>query len=272
LNTGKAHRETYKVLKIDPTKNEQLLPLVLYIDGSAVTHFHAMELIQVKVGLGILNRETRTKEYTWGILGYIEKVHETGGKGDKIWEDGQHMDLLDDLEYAINSDDEDTKPPEELPGVGTDKKQDFHAQVGSILQGLITLIATGIIWDLVWKGRLYKDVHWKIFVPYVKCDTQEADTLCSKYLARGMNVQQLCRYCYCPTQETDDHLHKCKYKTVNQVTKLVEAQDFEGLHPGDVPGIPPECILSCPNVPGQCEGNSRGLPHGHAACFPTRHL
>jgi hypothetical protein len=77
LHTGKAFRHTYRA-EITPGTRQQLLPLVLYIDGSAISHFHDLELIQVKVSLGFWSRETRTKEYAWGILGYIEKLHTTG--------------------------------------------------------------------------------------------------------------------------------------------------------------------------------------------------
>ena len=228
LNTGKAFQHTYKALKIDPSKGEQLMPLVLYIDGSAITHFHDMELIQVKVGLGILSRMTQNKSYAWGVLGYIEKVKESGGKGHEMWQKGQHMDLFDNLDPDV-AEDNFNNIVEELPGVGADPKQDFHAQISVTLRGIVALQVTGFIWDLVWKGKLYKDMLWKIFVPFVKSDTQEADTLCAKCLFRGKGTKQICRYCHVPTDEADDHLHECVYKTQPEVQKLVAAGDLRGL-------------------------------------------
>ena len=58
IHTGKAFRATYRKLEIDPEKREQLMPIVVCIDGSAVSHFHDMELVQLKVSLGFWSRTT----------------------------------------------------------------------------------------------------------------------------------------------------------------------------------------------------------------------
>ena len=97
LKTGSAFRDTYKVLNIDPKKKEQLLPIPLYMDGSAITHFHNMEIIPIKMSLGFLNRETRNKEHAWRVLGYVEKVHEQGGRGGEMWRKAKHMEVEDDV-------------------------------------------------------------------------------------------------------------------------------------------------------------------------------
>ena len=75
FNTGDAFQDTYRIL-IDPTKEEQLLGLPLYIDGAAISNFHDLEIIQVKVAIGFMKRKTRMMEWAWGGLGSIEKVHE----------------------------------------------------------------------------------------------------------------------------------------------------------------------------------------------------
>ena len=67
FNTGDAFRETYRVL-IDPTKGEHLLGLPVYIDGAHISNFHDMELIQVKIDLGLMNRVTRMMEWVRAIL------------------------------------------------------------------------------------------------------------------------------------------------------------------------------------------------------------
>ena len=50
LNTGQAYLQTHAKL-IDKEGRQQLMPLVAYFDGTAVTHFHDMEIIQVVIAL-----------------------------------------------------------------------------------------------------------------------------------------------------------------------------------------------------------------------------
>jgi hypothetical protein len=53
-------------------------------------------------------------------------------------------------------------------------------------------------------GKEYKGVE---FIPYIhifKCDTEEEDRLGGKYMSRGINVSQICRYCCCPTTKSND--------------------------------------------------------------------
>ena len=76
--------------------------------------------------------------------------------------------------------------------------QDFHTMLAVILESFVELQRTGMVWDLVYNGRMYKNVEFVIFVPFVKCDTEEADLLCGKYLVRSKTVKHCCRYCYCP--------------------------------------------------------------------------
>ena len=142
LHTGQAYKDTYyhKTTKMTPGSRKQLLPLVLYIDGSAVSHFHDLELIPVKVSLGFWNRKTRMREEAWGILGYVEKQHVSGGAGRKIWADAHHMERQD----GYSSDDA-SSACESLEGVGDDPRQDLHAQLGAILKGLNELIETGFL-------------------------------------------------------------------------------------------------------------------------------
>ena len=77
LNTGQAYLQTYA--KLITEEGQQLLPIIIYSDGTAISHFHDMELIQVKIALGIYTRQARINSYCWVPLGYIEKVHEQGG-------------------------------------------------------------------------------------------------------------------------------------------------------------------------------------------------
>ena len=157
-------------------------------------------------------------------MGYIEKLHTTGASGRKMWADAHHMERQD----GYDSEDGSSKC-ESFDGVGEDARQDFHAQLESILESLIDLINSGFLFDPKYHGVLFRDVWYIPFVPYIKCDTKEADDLCGKFQVRSGKVKQLCRYCKVPLEESNDHLHKCTYKTVAQITKLVEKGDVEGL-------------------------------------------
>ena len=60
LNTGKAFLETHYIL-IDPTQGEQLIAIPFYIDGASISQFHQMEVVSIKIGLGIMTRDARKK-------------------------------------------------------------------------------------------------------------------------------------------------------------------------------------------------------------------
>jgi hypothetical protein len=221
LNTGSAYLDTHHQLITQD--GEQLMPIVLYIDGAAISQFHEMELVSVKISLGIMTRNARLQERCWTSLGYVEKVHEQGGLGRKILEEGNHLEHQD----ALDSED-DSQDAEEKDGVGDKNVQDWHAMVGTILESFVDLQETGFIWDLAHKGIVYEDIVYKVFVPFIRCDTKEADTIVGRYQNRT-NVQQICRYCHIPLQEANDHMANYRRKTEAEVRNLVHKGDLRGL-------------------------------------------
>ena len=159
--TGKAHRSTYQLeIDQDPLKRQQLLPIIIYMDGSAITHFKDFEVTQVKISLGIFTREARLKGYTWRTLGYVEKVHQSGGIGREIWEESQHMET----EGVRPGADDGSSVAVELEGVGKEKLQDLHAQVRAILDPCYPLFERGFLWDMRYRNVLYRDIHYKMYV------------------------------------------------------------------------------------------------------------
>jgi hypothetical protein len=254
FNTGDAFRDTYRKL-IDPTKGEQLLGLPLYIDGAAISNFHDLEIIQVKVAIGFMNRVTRMMEWAWGNLGSIEKVHEQGGRGRKILKESNHMEVQD----ASDSDDH-SSDADSIEGIGEENVEDMHAMIGVILESLEPIQRRGFLWDLAYRGVIYRNIHFKIFVPFVKCDNTEADKLCGKYQIRCGNVKHVCRSCHIPMQEANDHLHKVKHKTVPEIQKLVARADLVGLR-----SISQTYLINAFHKVRFSLGSSRGI---HGAC-PT---
>ena len=254
LNTGKAHRSTHhQIIDEDPLKREQSLGLIIYMDGSAITHFKDFEVTQVKVSLGIFTREARLKGYTWRTLGYVEKVHQSGGAGRDIWEQSQHMET----EGVRPGADDGSSVAVELDGIGKENLQDLHAQVRAILEPLDPLFEKGFLWDLRYKNVLYRDIHYKLYVAMVRCDNKEANSLCGRY-GQLSTCKQLCRFCHVLTTESDDHLHVPKYKTEPQIKRLINRIDKDGLKE-----ISQHYLLNAfHNVPFH-RANTRGI---HGAC------
>ena len=225
IQTGNAHRKTYqKIIDPDPAKRQQLIPIMLYVDGSAVSHFHNFEVTQVKMSLGTLTRTARMRGCAWRVLGHIEKVHQSGGMGREMYAKSQHMEVED----GAASDDSDSSI-EELPGVGEENAQDLHAQIACILDPLVPILKRGFLWDLRYKGVLYRDIHFKGYIAFVRCDNKEADELCGKYGTRQKRVKHICRMCDCPTRKADHHLYEPTYKREPKIKRLVDNGDVVGL-------------------------------------------
>jgi hypothetical protein len=87
---------------------------------------------------------------------------------------------------------------------------------------------TGFKWDLCYKGKVYP-VTFILFVPFIKGDIEEHDKHCGKYLSRTEKVAQLCRYCQCPTTDTDNPSANYPPKTQELIENLVDEHDLEGL-------------------------------------------
>ena len=223
LNTGLAYTETYE--KLVTKEGQQLMPILIYSDGTAVSHFHDMELIQVNIALGTLTREARNQPHCWAPLGYIEKVHEHGGRGKTILEEANHVETQDGAE-SLDSGESWLDPDV----VGQNSAQDFHAMMAVILEPFVGMQEHGLLWDHQdpIDGTLHQDIHYLLFVPFCKADSKEADLFCGKYAQRH-SAQQICRKCHIPLQQADDHLAKHKLKTVREIQKLVQKANLSGL-------------------------------------------
>ena len=229
LNTGDAYRKSYDAMIMK--QGQVLLPILYYIDGAVTGQFSALPVTAVKISLGIFKRETRDKAWAWRELGFIPQVRKERSRGKKIFKESQHLEAQDivvmDGEGDTGDEDEDSHSDEDEDG--SVKAQDFHTMLRAILKSFVELQRTGFVWDLVYNGKLYRNIHFVIFVTFVKCDTEEADLLCGKYLTRNKNVKHVCRYCHCPMDEADDPRAKYPMKTQAQIQKLCEKGDKERL-------------------------------------------
>ena len=64
------------------------------------------------------------------------------------------------------------------------------------------------------------DIHYQIFVPFVKADLKEGDLFAGKY-AQMFSAKQICRKCRVPLAKADDHMARDKLKTVSEISNLI---------------------------------------------------
>lgn len=220
LHTGKAYYVAYQKFIKFPGR-QVLLPITMYIDGAVTGQFANLPITALKIALGIHTRKHRDKDQAWRTLGYVGQVSKASSRGKHIFKESRHLDA----DFLYLSDDE--------GGVDQTKDvckaQDFHVMLDRILETFVEVQKNGFFWDLRYRGKTYKDIEFVPFVIFIKCDTDEADLLCGSYKSRGAGVAQLCRYCTCPTVNSDLVLARYPRKTTPTIKQLVEAQDFEGL-------------------------------------------
>ena len=223
LNTGKAFCETYQKLITRP-QQQVLLPTPFYIDGTVTGQFTALEISAVQISLGIFKRKARDRPYFWRTLGYIPHIEREKSGGKRMMVDSEHMDSAWAAQKLA------TTEGELLEGAGkVHPAQDFHTVLQDILESYVELQKTGFKWDLMHNGKLCKGVEFIPFVPFIKCDTKEADKFCASYGSRGHGVAQLCRYCECPTNESDNPKAHYRLKTVTKIKGLVARKDENAL-------------------------------------------
>ena len=220
LNTGEAYTETYKRLINDPSK-EMLLPVVFYIDAASTGQFVQMPVTALKLTLGIFNRKARDKPYLWRTLGYVPKVVPRNSRGKRMLAESNHAESA--LELANMLDDDGVAPDNSVV-----KAQDSHTMLAALLESYVELQGTGFEWDLCYNGKVFR-VRFVMFTPFMKVDTEEADALCGKYQTRTGNVANLCRYCTCPTAESDLINAKHSAKTQDKIADLIGRRSLDRL-------------------------------------------
>jgi hypothetical protein len=251
INTGEAYIKTYKELITDPTR-QILVAVPLYIDGAVTGQFDKLQVTALKMSIGLLNRKARDKEYAWRNLGFVTNYAKEDHQGKKIFVESGHI-AAHEMYVSDSSDEDEVEVDEE-----DDKLADYHAILSVLLESLKELIADGMVVDINYKGKLYKDCELVFFVPFVKCDGDEGDKLCASFRSRTQKVQQLCRYCQCPTDETDNPKANYPFKTEPMIKKLFEKKEVEKLR---------KLSQSC--IPNAFHGlrfglqNDRGI---HGAC------
>jgi hypothetical protein len=219
LHTGLAYKQAYEKFITKP--RQVLLPIIMYIDGAVTGQFSNLPITALKIALGIHTRKYRDKSHAWRSLGFVGQVSKAKSRGKRLFRDSGHVD-------AQNYDLDDEEGMDDATNDAC-KAQDYHTMLDMILVSFLDVQTNGFMWDLRYRGKTYKDVEFVPFVMFIKCDTDEADVLCGSYKSRSAGVAQLCRYCTCPTLESDLVNATFPVKSVAMIASLVEAENFDGL-------------------------------------------
>ena len=216
VNTGEAYRETYK--RLITNKDRQILvPILLYIDGAVTGQFDNLQVTALKMTIGILNRRARDREYAWRNLGFVPTFTKEDTLAKQMFVATGHV-ASNQMSAEPMSEEKESSPG--MPEV--EKAADYHTILGVLLDSLKQVMAEGMVVDIFYRGTLYSNIELVFFIPFVKCDGDEGDKLCLHYRVRRGNVKQLCRYCLCPREETDDYLADYSYKSVPMLKRLYD--------------------------------------------------
>lgn len=216
LHTGRAYKSAYDQFITDPER-QVLLPFIAYIDGAVTGQFMNLPITALKIALGIHTRKHRDREHAWRTLGYVPQVSKPGSRGKHLFSASGHLDGQNEDQSEGEGD---------VDATEVHPAQDFHAMLDVILESFLDVQKHGFIWDLRYRGKTYKDVEFVPFLMFIKCDTEEGDLLCGSYTCRSSGVSQLCRYCCCPTNESDSVKARFPWKTVSMMKSfLVEPRN-----------------------------------------------
>ena len=237
LNTGAAYLKTYKDLIKKP--NQVLLMVVLYIDGATTGQFTNLPVTALKISLGFHTREARDKNKAWREMGWIPQVRKSKARGKKLVKESGHLESQDvfvvDGEGDTDSDREEQDQDAHAGDSSSEdedtqvKAQDFHTMLATVLAPFVKLQESGFMFDLVHNRTLYKDAEIIPIVMCVKCDTEEGDLLCGKFLSRTKGVKHVCRYCHTSMDQADNPLAKIRLKTQAEIQNLVEKGQLDKL-------------------------------------------
>ena len=240
INTGRCYRETYKELITNP-ENQVLLPMIFYMDSAVTGNIDALPIEALKMTLGIYNQKTRDKAYANKPVGFITRfIHEKTQAEDLLLQSG-HMDAHQYVKKSViagntlNFEDADDElaelevEEEEIAATSSCAGQDLHFMMGKILEPYKQLEESGRFWwNFHYKGE-NRLLHFVPFVMFVKGDSVELDKHCGSYTIRTRNVAQLCRYCTCPMEKTDEPWLRYPRKSKEMINSLVLAGDLEEL-------------------------------------------
>jgi hypothetical protein len=255
INTGRAYRETHRLL-ISPepvTKDGRvkiLLPYIYYLDACTTGQFMNLTIEILKFTLGLWNWKCRENDWAWRNAGYVTEIVKGTSRAETFIENADHVDaakyladpsfrkyvarcseddtpIFDGSRYTeggAGDDDGDNQPA--LPDV---QAQDLHKMLQVMLGSYKTIDENGgIDWDLKYGGEVIPALLVP-FIMFIKCDGKEADKMTGTFQSKGAGVQCLCRYCVCPTHQSDEAYRTHALKSQGMIEDLIRKKDTKKL-------------------------------------------
>ena len=221
LNTGRAYIQSYRKYIQFPGK-QVLLPVLFYIDGANTALRKAQNLCPVDMSLGIFTRKAREQRHFWRPIGFIPDYCISEQRGKREFIESDHMDAW---AYERNFAEDGGQEKDE----SINPAQDLHTMLDVIFESYVKLQETGFMWDLFYRNTRYNNIEFVLFTPFLKLDTDEAEKLCGKYRSRGRYIQCLCRYCECPTEDSDKPFSSFRPKKMEKIKRLIAKDDTDRL-------------------------------------------
>jgi len=222
LNTGTAFLETHKKLCVRP--NDVPLALVLEIDGTVTGQFDNCPITAMKLTLGIFTRKCREKDDAWTILGFVPKIHADASTGDRMFVESGHMAATETAAAMLQGEGV-------VENANISNMQDYHNILEVVLDGLVKLQQKGgFLWDLRYKGKVYKDVHMMPYVSHCIVDEKEASLLCGRFGSYTKGVKSFCHNCTTRSDQSDNPDAKFQCKTPKMINRLVRRNDVDALN------------------------------------------
>ena len=251
INDALAYRKTYeKVIMPKPYtdlgRRRVLLPIILYMDSCVTGWNENLAIELVKFTLGIFTSKARDKDYTWRNLGAIPQFQKVKAKAAELIQESQHVDadgyvsfsesepedghMTRDFDYEryIDSSESDEEAICDL-NIPDTEAQNLHVILKVIMSGMKQIMDQGgFEWDQFHNSEVRK-LHFVPFILFIKGDTVEHDKHTGHYGSRNKGIKNLCRYCVCPNDQTDEPYVDFERKNPKMVSDLVRKKDYDGL-------------------------------------------
>ena len=199
VNSGYRYKQAYQTMVVNPTK-DFLMPIIFACDETKVSSMGKGACWPLMFTTSILNQEKRNLPRAWKPLGY---VYDTS------------------LVLSANEEKE----------LGTHiKYQRLHNILDTILATYVKCQRPGALDGIVLTfGRHSQTVNLKVPCFFIIGDMQGGDKMAGSAPVYQHRVNRLCRKCNVQGRESGNPLVECQKITTNQVIKLLQNNDMEGL-------------------------------------------
>jgi hypothetical protein len=228
VNTGTVYKnavDLYCTSNGDEVSNKVLIPIILFIDATQIDALSRHVLEPVYFTLGIFNNSTRRKSNAWKSLGFI-KVNNYGKDDNGAM---QHNIDPSERSHPNNRHNNTNHPKQGIPGYVPPKLRDYHSMLNSILEEVVeaTNCDNGIPWKFTIDNVHNNSNYNLIFkILFIIGDTLAHDKLVC--MVKGPSSKNnLCRYCNCPFEETDNPKFKFKYTNMMDLKDKFHRKKYE---------------------------------------------